>query len=63
MRNGNGLLLEAESLFAYMVGSTELKRERVYHFLDLELPPASGPKNVKWEEMNCYSALPFLLRS
>ena len=45
-----------------MVGSAELERKRVHHFLDLQLFPESGPEKAKREKMNCYSAFPFLLR-
>ena len=56
-------LILTEVAFTYMVGPTELERERVHHFLDLQLISASGPENVKLEEMNCYSAFPPLFSS
>jgi len=50
-------------MVTHMVGPTKLEGERVDDLLNLELLPASGPENERWEETDDYSAFPSLLRS
>jgi hypothetical protein len=59
MRNGSEGV-DQEGKLAYLVGSTELERERVHHFLNLQLCPVSGSESAKWEKLNYYSTFPSL---
>ena len=42
--NGSEKAIQTENQFTYMVGPTELERERVYHFLNLQLLPCQDQK-------------------
>ena len=59
MRNGSEGV-DQERKLAYLVGSTELERERVHHFLNLQLFPVSGSESAKGEKLNYYSTFPSL---